>query len=102
MQLMVASSYVYICMHIWFAALWCHQILTECTPTLCHKVLHVDEAWKHRGRYCLQDAQDAFQQALEVDPTNRAASVGQAECNDRMRICQEYNQHRGDLATYTQ
>ncbi|KAL3162313.1 hypothetical protein ABBQ32_009999 [Trebouxia sp. C0010 RCD-2024] len=50
----------------------------------------------------LADAQDAFQQALEVDPTNRAASVGQAECDDRMRICQEYNQQRGSLAAYTQ
>ena len=38
----------------------------------------------------LQDAHAAFCEALKLDPGNQAAKVGQAECDDRLRIYQQY------------
>ena len=39
----------------------------------------------------LQDAEICMQQALGIDSANQAAAAGLAECQDRLRICQEFN-----------
>lgn len=39
----------------------------------------------------LEDAEICMQQALGIDSANQAAAAGLAECQDRLRICQEFN-----------
>ena len=40
---------------------------------------------------CLQDAEICMQQALSIDSTNSGAVAGLAECQDRLRICRQFN-----------
>ena len=42
----------------------------------------------------MQDAYEAFSEVLKLDPGNKAAEVGQAECSDRLRIYQQYSVQR--------
>ncbi|KAL0047178.1 hypothetical protein WJX82_008722 [Trebouxia sp. C0006] len=39
----------------------------------------------------LEDAEICMQQALSIDSTNSGAVVGLAECQDRLRICRQFN-----------
>lgn len=40
---------------------------------------------------CLQDAEICMQQALSIDSSNSGAVAGLAECQDRLRICRQFN-----------